>query len=199
MNNVLLISENVLKSYSYIGENVQANELRYAILASQNIEIRESLGDRLYAKILNLVDTDTINLVANIEYKRLLDEYIQPALISYSIFRALDNFIAKFLSIGLVSNSSEQGQPIEYKTFLMLKNNVKDDADYNNNTLRRYLVFHTNLYPEYNQNSRDEIWPVQQVAFQSPISLPGTRRGWFSENTCMIPQFYGPVPKNNNP
>ena len=40
MNNVLLIDEELLKTYSYINENVQSDELRYGIMVSQNIEIQ---------------------------------------------------------------------------------------------------------------------------------------------------------------
>jgi hypothetical protein len=192
MNNILLISENVLKSYSYIGENVQANELRYSILTSQNIEIQETLGTKLYNKILDLVDNNTINQAGNIHYKTLLDKYIQPTLIGFSIYRALDNFIAKFLSIGLVSNSSEQGQKIEFKTYLQLKTNVKDDAEFNNNMMRRYLIFNSNLFPEYTDNQKEQLQPSQNTAFKSPISMPGNW-GWFDERNCPYPAWYGHV------
>jgi len=77
MNNVLLISEELLKTYSYISENVQSDELRYAIMISQNIEIQESLGTNLYQHILDAVDNGTIGDVSNTNYKYLLDTYIQ--------------------------------------------------------------------------------------------------------------------------
>lgn len=192
MNNILLISENVLKSYSYIGENVQANELRYAILTSQNVEIQETLGTKLYNKILNLVDNGDINLAGYSDYKDLLDKYIQPTLIGFSIFRALDNFIVKFLSIGLVSNQSEQGSRVEFKTYLQLKTNVKDDAEFSNNYLRRYLIFNSSLFPEYTDNQKEQLQPSQNTAFKSPLSIPGNW-GWFDERNCPFPAWYGHV------
>lgn len=192
MNNILLISENVLKSYSYIGENVQANELRYAILTSQNVEIQETLGTKLYNKILDLVDNNDINLPQYSNYKDLLDKYIQPTLIGFSIFRALDNFIVKFLSIGLVSNQSEQGSRVEFKTYLQLKTNVKDDAEFSNNYLRRYLIFNSSLFPEYTDNQKEQLQPSQNTAFKSPLSIPGNW-GWFDERNCPFPAWYGHV------
>jgi len=78
MNNVLLISEELLKTYSYINENVQSDELRYAIMTSQNIETQESLGTNLYQYILNAVEDDSINDPSNANYKNLL------AILNYS-------------------------------------------------------------------------------------------------------------------
>lgn len=205
MNNILLISEELLKTYSYINENVQSDELRYAIMVSQNIEIQESLGTNLYEKILNLIDNGTITDPLNNNYRNLLDKYIQPVLVSYALYRALDNFIVKFMSIGLVQNSSEQGNPIDFKLFLHLKNNAKNDAEFNNNLLRRHLRFKSSLYPEFNNgNLNDGELPANNSSpFKSPITLPGT--GFYKRKGCNtplcldsdLPQWYGST--NNSP
>ena len=100
--NVLLISEQKLKDNTPITDNVDSSELRFAIQQSQAIQIQETLGTNLYEKILQLVDTGDINLAGNANYKSLLDNYIQPTLIAYSYYLALDNFWVKFINIGLV-------------------------------------------------------------------------------------------------
>ena len=202
MNHVLLISEELLKTYSYINENVQSDELRYAIMTSQNIETQESLGTNLYQYILNAVEDGSINDPSNVNYKHLLDKYIQPALISYAIYRALDNFIAKFMSVGLVQNRSEQGNPIDFKLFLHLKSNAKNDAQFNDNILRRHLIFRSGLYPLYNNGSLNEgqLPPIPQAPFQSPITMPGANFYWSRNRTgcrswwCQgsnYPEWYG--------
>lgn len=176
MNKVLLISEDTLKTYSYINDNVQTDELRYAVLTSQNIEIQESLGTNLYDKMLNLVETGDIQLSGNTKYKVLLEKYIQPALIGYSLHRALENFIAKFMSVGLVQNRSEQGNPIDFKLFLHMKTQAKYDADFQANLLRRHLIFKSGLYPEYNNGNLNDgqLPPTPQTPFQSPIAFAST-------------------------
>ena len=182
MNKVLLISEDTLKTYSYINENVQSDELRYAILTSQNIEIQESLGTNLYQYMLDLVDSGDIFLAGYSTYKTLLDVYIQPALTAYSLARALDNFIAKFMSVGLVQNRSEQGNPVDFKLFLHLKSNAKQDADFQNNLLRRHLIFRSGLYPEYNNGNLNDgqLPPIPASPFQSPLTIPTTASAWGS-------------------
>lgn len=180
MNNVLLISEELLKTYSYINENVQSDELRYAIMVSQNIEIQESLGTNLYQYILDAVDNGTISSPANANYKHLLDKYIQPALVGYSLFRAIDNFMAKLMSVGMVQNRSEQGNQIDFKLFLHIKTQAKQDAEFQDNLLRRHLIFKSGLYPEYNNGNLNEgqLPPIPQAPFQSPITLPGSGFYW---------------------
>jgi hypothetical protein len=207
MNNVLLISEELLKTYSYISENVQSDELRYAIMISQNIEIQESLGTNLYQYILKAVDDGTITDPSNSNYKYLLDTYIQPTLVGYALYRSLDNFIAKFMSVGLVQNRSEQGNPIDFKLFLHLKTNAKNDAEFQNNLLRRHLIFKSSLYPEYNNgNLNDGQLPADtSTPFKSPITMPGAgfyynRKYGCNSPLCAdstIPSWYGSP--NNSP
>lgn len=176
MNKVLLISEDVLKTYSYINDNVQTDELRYAILTSQNIEIQESLGTNLYQYMLDLVETGDIFQPQYVVYKDLLDKFIQPALVGYSLHRALENFIGKFMSVGLVQNRSEQGNPVDFKLFLHMKTQAKYDADFQNNLLRRHLIFRSGLYPQYNSGNLGDgqLPPTPASPFQAPIAFAST-------------------------
>ncbi len=125
-------------------------------MVSQNIEIQESLGTNLYQYIIDAVDDGTISSPSNANYKNLLDKYIQPALVGYALYRAVDNFMAKLMSVGTVQNRSEQGNPIDFKLFLHIKTQAKQDAQFQDNLLRRHLIFKSGLYPEYNNGNLNE-------------------------------------------
>jgi hypothetical protein len=86
---------------------VDTQELRFSIQQAQQIFIQESLGTNLYEYILKLVNDGDISLPQYIKYKELLNNFIQPTLISYSYYLALDNFYIKFVNIGLQQNRSE--------------------------------------------------------------------------------------------
>jgi hypothetical protein len=178
--NVLLISEEKLKQSTSINENVDSSELRFCILQSQTVFIQEALGTNLYNHILGLVETGDISLPANINYKTLLDNYIQPTLIAYSYYLGLDNFFVKWVNIGLTSNRSEQGQPIDFKTFQYLKSNAKNQAEFSNNLLVRHLIFKSGNYPEYNNGNLNDgqLPPIPQAPFKSPMTLPGSGFYW---------------------
>jgi hypothetical protein len=183
MNKVLMISEETLKTYTAISDSVQSDELRFCILQGQTIFIQESLGTNLFNKMLNLIETGSISSPSNVVYKNLLDTYIQPALITYSYYLGMDNFYVKWVSIGMTQNRSEQGDKIDHRTFQYLKSNAKQQAEFNDNLLRRHLIFRSGLYPEYNNGNLNDgqLPPIPSTPFQSPITVPTTAFSWGSK------------------
>jgi len=173
MAKVLFISEQKLKEQTAINEQVDSRELRTAILTTQDVNVQNTLGERLYEKIEDLVTTGNINLPENIHYKNLLNDYIQPLTIHYSYFYALDNFLVKFMAAGLVKNNTEQGSAIDFKTFEYLKNSARDTAQWYDNLIRKWLCANQNLYPEYTEDNGDgKLAPERFNAFGKGMALP---------------------------
>jgi hypothetical protein len=197
--NVLFISETKLKDNTPITDNVDSSELRFSIQQSQAIQIQESLGTNLYEYLLKIVDDNTINTdPALYRYKALLDNFIQPTLIAWSYYLALDNFWVKFMNVGLVQNRNEQGSPVDLKTLQYLKNNAKNQAEFQDNLLRRHLLFRSGWYPQYfSGNLNDgQLPPETDSAFKANVSLPGTgyyysRGGWNGNFNMMGPLCAG--------
>lgn len=195
--NVLLISEQKLKSQSPIDPNVDSDELRYGIQQAQNIFIQETLGTNFYEQILNQVESGDISLPQNIYNKELLDNFIQPTLVAYSYYLILDNQFVKLVNVGLQQFRSEQSQPIGIKEFTYLKDSAKDRAQFLDNLMRRHLVFENWKYPEYTRVlNNGQLIPEFAGAFKTSITLPTSRRWtsgygnnpWFD---CSIPWWYG--------
>ena len=180
MQKVLLISENTLKTYTPISESVQSDELRFSILQAQTIFLQESLGTNLFEQMLYLVESGLINDPSKVIYKNLLDVYIQPMLINYAYYLAIDNFYVKFVSIGMTQNRSEQGDKIDHRTFQYLKSNAKQQSEFNDSLLRRHLIFRSGLYPEYTSGNLNsgQLPPIPSTPFQSPITIPTTPFAW---------------------
>jgi len=203
MYNVLLISEQTLKQNTPINENVDTSELRYCITQAQNLFLLETLGQNFFNKIMELVSTGDIDLPQNIKYKELLNDQIRSMLINYSYYLSLDNFFMKFVNIGLQSYQSEQSTPIDFKTFQYMKNLARDNAQFADSLLRRYLVFNTQFFPEYTQiKNNGDLYPEFGSAFKAPITLPtgyrGGGRGGYSPfggyylADCPFPFWYSP-------
>ena len=198
-NNILLISEQRLKDSTPINENVDSSELRFCISQAQNLFLLESLGQNFWNKIMELVQTGDINLPQYIRYKDLLDDQITNMLIAYSYYLALDNFFMKFVNIGLQSFSSEQSSPIDFKTFQYMKSLARDNSQFADNLLRRFLVFNTQFFPEYATILSNGELPAEFTgAFKSPIVLPGGSLIYGNRDryNCPYPWWYGQVPKN---
>jgi hypothetical protein len=201
--NVLLITEQRLKDNTSINENVDTAELRFCIQQAQQIFIQETLGTNLYEYILELVKDGDIDNIAYADYKELLNNFIQPTLISYSFYLALDNFFVKFVNVGLQQFRSEQSSPIGIKEFTYLKNNARDQSQFNDNLLRRHLVFNNWRYPQYTLvTNNGQLIPEFGGAFKSMITLPtggramsknasGLGLGNFAGYGCPYPWWYG--------
>ena len=197
-SNVLLISEQTLKDSTPINSNVDSSELQFCISQAQYLFLQESLGTFFFDTMLDLVATGDINLPGKIRYKELLDNQITQMLIAYSYYLALDNFFAKFINIGLQSFSSEQSTPIDFKTFQYMKNLARDNAQFADNLLRRFLVFNTQFFPEYATiRNNGDLTAEFGGAFKSPITLPPGNRiqGNYSYYDCPYPWWYGQVKK----
>ena len=212
--NVLFISEQKLKDNTPITDNVDSSELRFAIQQSQAIQLQESLGTNLYEYLLKIVDDNTVNTdISLIRYKELLNNFIQPTLIAWSYYLSLDNFWVKFMNVGLVQNRNEQGSAVDLKTLQYLKNNAKNQAEFQDNLLRRHLLFRSGWYPEYFSGNlqNGELPPETDTAFKSNISLPGwgvsRGNGWNGNFNMMgplcagsgFPTWYGSASNSPNP
>ncbi len=180
LTDVYFISEELLKNRTAINDNVDSGELRYAIQTAQNINIQETLGNKLYDKILNDVSANTITG----DYKYLLDTYIVPSTIAWSYYHGLDNFFVKWVNVGLVQNRNEQGSQVDFRTFQFLKNNAKSTAEFYDQNTRRYLCAYASLFPEYNTVDIGVLLPQRDSAYRSSIALGSTKA---------YPFWYGPV------
>lgn len=200
-----MISEQRLKDYTPINENVDTSELRFSIQMAQNIFVQESLGTNLFEHMLHLISGGTITQPANIHYKNLLDDFIAPMLTQFAFYLALDNFFVKFVNVGLQSFRSEQSNPIGLKEFQFMKNNAKNQAEFLDNLLRRHLIFNNQNFPQYTLTTNNgQLIPEFQGAFKSSITLPavsnyGGRYGVFGYGpggyNCPIPWWYGDIQK----
>jgi hypothetical protein len=212
--NVLFISEQKLKDNTPITDNVDSSELRFAIQQSQAIQLQESLGTNLYEYLLKIVDDNTVNTdISLIRYKELLNNFIQPTLIAWSYYLALDNFWVKFMNVGLVQNRNEQGSAVDLKTLQYLKNNARNQAEFQDNLLRRHLLFRSGWYPEYFSGNlqNGELPPETDSAFKANMTLPGwgvsRGNGWngnFNMNGPLcagsgFPTWYGSASNSPNP
>ena len=80
MQNTLLISEAKLKRFTDINNALDVDLISSVIREAQIVHITRLLGTKLYDKIISDVDNDT--LTGN--YKTLVDDYIQDALLYWS-------------------------------------------------------------------------------------------------------------------
>lgn len=157
MNNILLISEDLLKSETIVNDNINSQSITPSIMIAQEIGLQQVIGTKLYKKILSLVDDETINDDANKEYKYLLDEYIRPYLVKKAMSDLIYNLTFKIRQIGAVQLSDEKISTLQQNNLIFLKQRYDNQASYNSILLYNYVNHNKSKYPEFNANKCYEI------------------------------------------
>jgi len=153
------VSEQKLKEYTPVSQNVDSGKLVSAIRISQDIVAKEALGQALYQKMMELITSGDISLSQNINYKNLLDDYIVPCAMWNAYYISLDFSLVEYANAGLVSNSTEQGASVDLATFKTIKNGAKHTSDFYTEKLKLWLNNNTTLYPEFDKEVPGETEP----------------------------------------
>lgn len=184
MKNIYLISTSVLKENSVVCNNVDDTLLITGIMEAQEIELQQTLGSKLYKKIISLVDTGDINVEANSDYKVLLDDYCQKVVVYYSVFHAIPSMAIKLKNKGAVREYSENSSDAMYNEFEYLRKDIENKAQYFTQRLADYLHANRDKFPEYTEMAGcDEIKPNRR-AYRSALVLD-------QPTCCCAKEHYG--------
>lgn len=149
MNRVLLISEETLKTYTLVNENVDGKYILPAIQTAQDIDLETIIGKALLMKLCSLVESGDIT--TNTDYKVLLDDYITPYLCWQVLSTIQIGLNYKFTNSGVISNEDERRSKLDYKNNQLLQEQYKHFADSYGGKLKDYLCSNSSKYPEYHQ------------------------------------------------
>lgn len=168
MRTVLLVSEEKLKSFSAIHENLQTDDLTPHINDAQNIHLQNQIGSTLLTHLKQQVIDGTLTA----DEKLLLEDYIAPMLIQWSFYLALPFIKYKIVDKGIVSGTSETSTATTLDELQYLRASVSDTAEYYSERLRKYLIHNTSLYPQYTQSDIDGVTPDRENQYFSGLVIP---------------------------
>lgn len=147
MKDVLLISEAFIKNTTNLSDNLSGKLLLPAIRESQEIGLREILGDNLLDKLKSLVEENKINEKANAKYKDLLLQ-CQYYLAYQTTANVCILTAVKIDNAGLQQVSDEKMEPISIDDSFAIKDYYIKRADFYCLRLQNYLIENKSLYPE---------------------------------------------------
>ena len=147
-NDVLLISEDYIKSITNISDNLANDYLLPSIKLAQDIDLESTIGTQLLEKIQELIYNNDISNQENSMYKLLLDNYVQPYL-AYATIKHLTPTVAyKLANQGVIRTDDE-------KSYNITSNEVDKVMDYYShlsNTYKKrlqlFLIANYNEFPE---------------------------------------------------
>ena len=175
-NDVILISEDYIKSTTNISDNIAGDYLLPSIKLAQDIDLESTIGTQLLEKIQELIYNNDISNKDSEMYKLLLDKYIQPYL-AYATIQHLTPTVAyKLANQGIIRTDDE-------KSYNITSNEVDKVADYYShiaNTFKKrlqlFLIANYNEFPELlNWKSIADIRANLYSAAGCNLSLGGPR------------------------
>lgn len=183
MKEVLLISENKVRTYSNISTNTQTSYLLPAIREAQ-LDYELIIGTKLYNKLISLVESGDIQKEENYVYKNLLDK---------SQYYLLYNAISKICVIanyhidnfGISTSTDEHIQSLSMNEVLKLKDLYEKKMESHLKRLQQFLYQYRNDYPELCSQQIDEFHSNLYSAGNTSIWLGGARNRYY-KNNCYI-------------
>ena len=148
MTNILLISEDTLKTYSHLNDNVWGKSLTPAIITAQDIYLQKFLGSCLYKKVLELVKSGEIRNENYVMYKELLDNYIANFLIYQTLANLIPEISTKITNMGLVTSNDEHVQNVTQGERDLVMGQYQKYADAYCKMMQDFLKENRDSFPE---------------------------------------------------
>lgn len=167
------ITTQYVKDRSIVESNVDDKLLQYYIRKAQDLHTQIILGQDLYESLMNQAAT-TFNSTF---YQTLLNNFVQPALLEWTIYESIPYINFKFTNKAIVQQTSDHAQGITTTDLKWLKNLQMHDAGFYDQRVREYIINNPGEFPEYYQLNGVEIIPPASLTGFSYIFTSKSGRG----------------------
>jgi hypothetical protein len=159
MATALFIKREDLVRSTALGGNVDTDKFIQWIKVAQEIHIQNYLGTDLYNKI----SSDIIASTLSGNYLTLVNTYIQPMLIHFAMMEYLPFAAYTIANGGVFKHNSENSTSVEKGEVDFLVEKERKIAEYYTQRFVDYMSFNQDLFPEYNSNTNNDIYPDKDI------------------------------------
>lgn len=168
--NILFISVDTIKDRTGLHFNVDPKLVFPDILFSQDSQILPALGSGLYNRLQTGIENNDLNP----NEQTLLDEYIAPALVYFTMAELPVALSFQFYNKGVIRKTDTNQAEPSAAELAEIADRYQTRAEYYKQRLIKYLKEKSgsNLFPQYNNpgDGIDTIWP-ENNGYQSQIWL----------------------------
>jgi hypothetical protein len=161
MATALFISRTDLVKNTILDGNVDTDKFIQFIKISQQIDIQNYLGTDLYNKISNDIIANTLSG----NYLSLVEDYVQPMLIHYAMMQYLPFAAYQIKNGGISKHTSENAESVTKDEVDYLVQKERNFAEYYTRRFIDYMSFNTSLFPEYQTNNNEDVYPDKNDLF----------------------------------
>lgn len=159
MATAIFIKREDLVRSTALGGNVDTDKFIQFIKIAQQIHITNYLGTKLYDKISN----DILASSLTGDYLALVNDYVQPMLIHFAMMEYLPFAAYTIANGGVYKHNSENSTSVEKGEVDFLIEKERKIAEYYVQRFLDYMTFNQSLFPEYNSNTNEDIYPDRDV------------------------------------
>ena len=152
---VLLVSEQRLKQWTQLDDNVRLNEITPHILQASDIYIKNLVGSKLYARLQAGIIANDLNA----DEELLLNDYVGKTLMQYALYMILPSIKYKVVNQGIVNGTSEETAPTTLEELRYLRGTVLDTAEFYATRLVEFFRDNPGMFPEYTNPGTDGMMP----------------------------------------
>ena len=152
---VLLVSEQRLKQWTQLDDNVRLNEITPHILQAQDIYIQNLIGTKLYTRLKAGVIANDLNADEDL----LLNDYVGKTLMQYALYMILPSIKYKVVNQGIVNGTSEETAPTTLEELRYLRGTVLDTAEFYATRLVEFFRDNPGMFPDYTNPGNDGMMP----------------------------------------
>lgn len=174
MAEVLLSSEEFIKRVTSISDNLAGKYLQPALREAQDHGLKGILGDRLLAKLKDIVRNNQTSLPGNAMYKDLLDN-CQYYLAYMTIVDVTNKISYKIGNFGVTKTNDENLQVASYEEIVKMQYYYQSKADAYCLDLQNWLLDNRNAFEELSDCQCHKIESNLHSAASCGIWLGGRR------------------------
>jgi hypothetical protein len=158
----LFINRTDLVRNTIIDGNTDTDLFIQSIRLAQQVFIQQYCGTALYEEISNKILNNTVDA----DTKALLDDYLQPMLIHYSMVDYLPQASFQIKNGGLFKTTSETGANVSKDEVDYLIQKHRSSAEFYTRRFIDYMSFNAAAkFPSYFVNNNEQMQPEKSASF----------------------------------
>ncbi len=173
----LLVSEQRVKQWTNLDNNVRVEEVTPFIIQAQDIYLQDRLGTKFFTRLKAGVIADDLNA----SEKTLLNDYIGPMLAHYSLYLMMPGLKYKLVEKGVLNGTSEETTPTTLEELRFLRQATLDTAEFYSKRLTKYFFDNPNLFPEYQNPGTDGMMPDKRNPYFSGLVTGKSNLKYYEE------------------
>jgi len=165
METVLLVSEQRMKQWTSLDNNIRIDVLTPSILQAQDIYIQDTLGTKFYTRLKEGVVADDLTADESL----FLKDYVGPCLIQYALYLLLPSLKYKMVEKGILNGTSEETQPTTLDEMKYLRDSAMDTAEFYNKRMLEFLQDNPGMFVTYTNPGVDGMMPNKRNPYFSGL------------------------------